>query len=157
MSDARARLHVSLRPTTNALLLLVWLGVAAGIVGLVGASVLWLMGVGAAVGAAAGARQRASLRDDAAAYRAAGSALQVRAVMAQSTWGRRYLTLLWFAQLGFLALAIVVARTAGRHHAEATALQTAVAVALGYASLYASFAAAREAVTLPATLRLTAR
>lgn len=132
-------MNTTLKPRTNAILLVVW-GVLAVLSVASLSPVPWfLVGLSALLGSAAGFVQARSLRSAGIALVAASSLLGVREALSSSPWGRRYLILFWCSQALLLVLSVW-------RFSEGTLLL--------FPALYFGFAFVRELVSLPATFEL---
>lgn len=144
-------MHVSLRVSTNIALLVAWLAVAVTIFVASSGAALLLIVPAALLGCGAGALQAAALRDG-APFVSARTALEVSAAFRGNRWGLAYLALFWTAQLAFLAAATWIALGA-----PSTSGWRVTWFAASLGSLYSGFAFAREAMALPALIKLTRR
>ena len=132
-----AKVHASLSPTTNMLLIGLW-GFAALVLlaTLQMQNALALAGAGGLLGAIGGTFQHLSLRDAMTDFAGASSLMDVRRAMSRTTWGRRYIVWLYTSKFILIVLA-------------ATLVEHAVTpIIIAYVGSYMCLMFVRELVTL---------
>jgi hypothetical protein len=136
-------MHATLRSANNVTLIAVYFFAAVLIAFLAPGSLNWPpIAIGCAVGAWCGVCQRRAIRERASQLLASKTALEVRAALMSSSWGRASVFGLWIG-----AVAIVIA-------AVAVSFPNVQEVAASWLLGYLAEKIVREMLTLPSTIGL---
>lgn len=131
------QIHPTLNPKVNMLLIVVWGVLACGIY-IKNESTWFLPLIGLVLGSVGGGMQFLSLKEGKKAFKKAKSMLEIRAVLAKTLWGKRYLYFHWISFVLWFGLVI--------------ALRTEIFT--NALIVYFSYMFARELVTLPGCFEL---
>jgi tetrahydromethanopterin S-methyltransferase subunit E len=138
-----ANKHLSLSPTTNILLTIVWGTIAAILFFGIEPCVSLTIGlVGAVLGAVSGLMQHLSINQAKNSFNAASSFSDVRNAFKQTLWGRRYIAWLYFSKVVLAIFAFFFIQ------------KSLLGIAFGYLGGYMSLMFVRELITLRDTFLL---
>ena len=137
------KIHSSLSPRTNVLLICIWTALTAFSFLVLSPHLPFGLGVvGGLLGSAAGIFQHLSIKQNPAGFLSASSLMEVRRGLTSNRWGRTYIASIYSSKVILAVLAYALIRT------------PLYRVVLGYVVAYVSFMLVRDVLTLKDTFVL---
>ena len=132
------KVHFTLKPSTNAVLPIIWGAVAFVLIWKAGPVAWFIPTIALVLGAIGGIMQNLSLKENPSEIATAASMLEIRNAMKVTKWGKRYLFFLWTSFAIYTGLSI----------------WNGTNVPVNIFTSYFSFMCVREVVTFKATVEL---
>jgi hypothetical protein len=130
--------HTTLRPKTNIAMIIVWGSVTAITFLLCNPRPFFFVGIGCFFGLVGGSMQVLSFNEGKESFLYTASAMEVRAKLKATKWGKRYLYFLWSCGMILVVLSLIGSKSP----------------AFAFPVAYFSMMFARDAVTLKSTFEL---